>query len=49
MINIKKLLKEHVSEDDVKRAETRIQELTDEYVKKIDELLAKKEDDIMTV
>jgi ribosome recycling factor len=47
--NIKKLLKEHVSEDAVKKAETRIQELTDEYVKKIDELLAKKEDDIMTV
>jgi len=47
--NIKKLLKEHVSEDAVKKAETRIQELTDQYVKKIDELLAKKEDDIMTV
>ena len=47
--HIKKLLKEHVSEDAVKKAESRIQELTDEYVKKIDELLAKKEDDIMTV
>ncbi len=47
--HIKKLLKEHVSEDAVKKAETRVQELTDEYVKKIDDILAKKEDEIMTV
>ncbi|MCK5208054.1 MAG: ribosome recycling factor [Cyclobacteriaceae bacterium] len=47
--HLKKLLKEHVSEDDVKKAETTIQELTDEYIKKIDDLLAKKEDEIMTV
>ncbi len=46
---IKKLLKEHVSEDEVKKAEAKIQEFTDEYVKKIDDLLAKKEEEIMTV
>ena len=47
--HLKKLLKEHVSEDEVKKAETKVQELTDEYVKKIDELLEKKEGEIMTV
>lgn len=47
--HIKKLLKEHVSEDEVKKAEGSVQDLTDEYVKKIDELLAKKEEEIMTV
>ncbi len=47
--HIKKLLKEHVSEDEVKKAEAKVQELTDDYIKKIDELLAKKEEDIMTV
>ena len=47
--HIKKLLKEHVSEDDVKNAEQQIQELTDSYVKKVDELLAKKEEEIMHV
>jgi ribosome recycling factor len=47
--HIKKLLKEHVSEDEVKKAEDRVQELTDKYVQKIDELLAQKEEDIMTV
>lgn len=47
--NIKKLLKEGVSEDDVKKAEQKIQALTDEYVKKIDALLVKKEEEIMHV
>ena len=47
--HVKKLLKEHVSEDAVKGAESEIQELTDKYVKKIDEILSKKEDEIMTV
>lgn len=46
---LKKLLKEHVSEDAVKKAEDAVQELTNEYVNKIDEILAKKEDEIMTV
>lgn len=47
--HLKKLLKEHVSEDEVKNAELKIQELTDEYIKKTDELFAKKEEEIMTV
>jgi ribosome recycling factor len=47
--HIKKLLKEHVAEDEVKRGEQRIQELTDEYTKQIDEMLTQKEEEIMTV
>lgn len=47
--HLKKLLKEHVSEDEVKKAEDSVQSLTDEYVSKIDELLAIKEEEIMTV
>lgn len=38
-----------ISEDDEKRGLKLIQDLTDEYVKKIDELLAKKEAEIMEV
>jgi ribosome recycling factor len=47
--HLKALIKEHVSEDAVKRAEDEIQKLTDEYSKKIDDLLGKKEEDIMHV
>ncbi len=47
--HVKKLLKEHVSEDEVKKAEQEIQELTDSYVKKIEALLVKKEEEIMHV
>ena len=47
--HLKKLLKEHISEDDVKHAENTVQEFTNDYIKKIDELLAKKEEEIMTV
>ena len=47
--HLKKLLKEHVSEDDIKRAEAEVQDFTNNYIKKIDDLLAKKEEDIMTV
>lgn len=47
--HLRKLLKEHISEDEVKKAESRVQDLTDEYIKKIEELLAKKEEEIMTV
>ncbi|MHA7131141.1 ribosome recycling factor [Algoriphagus namhaensis] len=46
---LRKLQKEGVSEDEVKRAEDRVQKLTDSYSAKIDELLVKKEKDIMTV
>ena len=47
--HLRKLLKEHVSEDAVKNAEIDVQELTDEYIKKIEEMLGNKEEDIMTV
>lgn len=44
---IKKL--DHVSEDEKARAEKEIQKLTDEHVKKIDEIIAAKEMEIMEV
>lgn len=47
--HLKKLLKEHVSEDLVKDAEDEVQTLTDDHTKKIDDLLASKEEDIMTI
>ena len=47
---VKKLKKDNlISEDDEKRFENEIQKLTDDAVKKIDELLASKEKDIMQV
>lgn len=47
---VKKLKKDsQISEDEEKKAETEIQKLTDETVRKIDELLALKEKDIMQV
>jgi ribosome recycling factor len=48
-VHLKQLLKEHVSEDAVKRGEDEVQKLTDEYIVKIDEMLVKKEKDILTV
>ncbi len=47
--SLKKLLKEGASEDDVKRAEDEVQTLTDKHVAKIDELVQKKEADIMHI
>lgn len=47
--HIKGLLKDHVSEDEVKRGEDRVQELTDEYTTKIDDAFHSKEKEIMTV
>lgn len=47
---IKKLKKDNlISEDDEKRFENEVQKLTDESIKKIDEMLAVKEKDIMQV
>ena len=46
---LKKLLKEGLSEDMEKTAEDQVQELTDDYVKKVDEVIDAKETDIMTV
>ncbi|AWW30058.1 ribosome recycling factor [Echinicola strongylocentroti] len=47
--SLKKLQKEGASEDDVKRAEDKVQKLTDDYSAKIDTLFDKKEADIMKV
>ena len=47
--SLKKLQKEGVSEDDVKRAEDQVQKITDNHIKMIDDLFVKKEADIMKV
>ena len=50
--HLKKLEKDKenpISEDELKKEETRVQTLTDKYVKEIDELLAKKEKEITTI
>jgi ribosome recycling factor len=39
----------HMSEDEVKKQQDEIQKLTDNHIKKIDELLAHKEKEILTV
>ncbi|MEQ9424043.1 MAG: ribosome recycling factor [Cyclobacteriaceae bacterium] len=49
MDQLKALLKDGVSEDAVKGAEDEVQQLTDQFVKQIDELLDEKEKEIMTV
>lgn len=49
MDSLKKLQKDGAAEDDIKRAEDVVQKLTDQYSTKIDEILAKKEIDIMKV
>lgn len=38
-----------ISEDDAKKGVAKIQEITDEYIKKIDEITAKKEKDVMEI
>ena len=49
-ITPQKLKKDNtISEDDEKRYETEIQKLTDEATKKVDEMLAQKEKDILQV
>jgi ribosome recycling factor len=47
--SLRKLQKEGTSEDAVRDAEAKVQKLTDGYIVKIDELLVKKEAEIMTV
>jgi ribosome recycling factor len=47
--NVKKLQKKGVPEDDIKKAEIKVQEFTDSFVKKVDEVLVAKEKEIMTV
>lgn len=46
---LRKLQKDGASEDDVKRAEDKVQKLTDEYIAKVDSLLADKEKELMTI
>jgi len=45
----KKLEKEGVPEDEIKRYETEMQDLTNKFIQRVDKLLEKKESDIMTV
>ena len=47
--SLRALLKEGISEDDVKRAEEKVQALTDSYISKMDGLYNAKEAEIMTV
>ncbi len=46
---LKKLLKEGAAEDAVKAAEEKVQNLTNDYIALIDQTLAKKEAEIMTI
>lgn len=45
----KKMIKEGLPEDAAKDAETEVQKMTDNYTKKVDEVLGVKEKDIMTI
>ena len=48
--DVKELLKEkEITEDDQRRSEDDIQKLTDRYVKEIEDILASKETEIMTI
>jgi ribosome recycling factor len=48
--SVKDLLKEKkVSEDDVRRSETQVQKLTDEYIAEVDKTLASKESELMEI
>lgn len=46
---LRKLQKEGASEDDVKKAEEKVQQLTDQHIVKIEQMIADKEKEIMTV
>lgn len=46
---LKKLLKDGAPEDAIKTAETKVQTLTDAHIRKLDEILASKEVDIMKI
>jgi ribosome recycling factor len=46
---LKTLLKDGAPEDAIKKAEENVQTLTNEFIAKIDDLLSKKEEEIMTV
>lgn len=46
---LKTLKKDGIPEDEIKKGEEEIQKLTDNYIKKVDEVLEKKEKEIMTI
>ena len=46
---LRKLLKDGASEDDVKRAEEKVQQMTDSHSQRIESMIADKEKEIMTV
>ncbi|OFX19172.1 MAG: ribosome recycling factor [Bacteroidetes bacterium GWA2_31_9] len=46
---LKKLKKDGVSEDEIKDAEDLVQKMTDNFIKKIDEIISKKEAEVMKV
>lgn len=46
---LKKLLKDGASEDEIKRAEDMVQKMTDDYVSQVDDLVVKKEAEIMHI
>ncbi len=46
---VKKLVKDGLAEDEGKGGEAKVQESTDKYIRKIDEVLSAKEKEIMTV
>ncbi|OFX62058.1 MAG: ribosome recycling factor [Bacteroidetes bacterium GWA2_30_7] len=46
---LKKLKKDGVSEDEIKIAEDEVQKMTDSFIKRIDEIISKKEADVMKV
>jgi ribosome recycling factor len=47
--SLKELQKEGASEDAIKKAEEKVQKYTDEFIAKIDEIVTKKEAELMTV
>jgi len=48
--DLKELEKEkEISKDDLKRSETQVQNITDESIKSVDEVLTRKEADLMEV
>lgn len=47
--SLRKLLKEGASEDAVKDAEAKVQKATDSYIVRVDDLVSKKEAEIMTI
>ncbi|MFM2196091.1 MAG: Ribosome-recycling factor, partial [Bacteroidota bacterium] len=46
---LKQAQKDGLPEDEAKSGETKVQELTDRFNKKVDEVLAAKDKDIMTI